>query len=203
MRYKLCVFLFLAFLFQEAFPQKIEILAGDPKSLKGMKFFNIEYDYSDLLVDGKKEKVWVANCIRIKDSIKQGNAYLWHKKWLEGRESDFEIRFEENLNQVLKKCGISTFDNQQKADYTLILKTMTIEPDANTGVGTKRRNAYAGFQAIFVDSKDKKKILLKLEIKKCLGGVTNIDFDDDCVNLVTVAYGVCGKALGKYLNKFL
>lgn len=203
MRNKIIVIIFTLFTFSESFSQKIDVIEGDVKFLKGMKILNIEYDYSEMLVAGKKEKEWVAQCIRVKDSIKQGNAYLWHKQWLEGRESDFEMRFEENLNRNLKKCGISTFDNQQKAGHLLILKTISIEPDANTGIGTKSRNAYVSFQAIFVDSKDKKNVLLKLDIKKCLGGFTSLDFDDDCVNLVVVAYGVCGKALGKYINRYI
>lgn len=169
--------------------------------MKGMKYFNIDYDYSEMLVAGKKEKEWVATNIRVRDSIKQGNAYLWHKKWLQGRESDFEVSFEESLNHSLKKCGISTFDNQQSANYTLILKIISIEPDANTGIGSGRRNAFVSFQILFVESKNKKNILAKLEINKCLGGVSNLDFDDECSSLVAVAFGVCGNALGKFISK--
>jgi hypothetical protein len=203
MRINLLASIFFIFIFCEGYSQKVDIVFGDLKFMKGLSYFNIEYDYSELMISGKKEKEWVAENIRLKDSIKAGGGDDWYGKWIEARETNFEIKFEENLNRSLRNCGISSFDNQFFSNYTLILKTISIEPDANTGFGSKNRNAYVSFVVIFVKGNDKANMLSKIEINKCLGGISNTDFTEDCGYLITAAYGVCGKALGKFLSKFI
>lgn len=186
----------MLFFTMTAFSQKIYLKTGDPSSLKGQKFINIEYDYSEMRV-GKfaDEKDYVKEKVAKYNEKEPGRGDTWKKSWIADRKSRFEPNFEELLNKYLKKSNVYVGQENKDAKYTIIVKTTRTEPGYNIYIS--KRNAEIDVEITIMEG-DKKiaTIYSKNNPGRTFGGN-----DYDSGERIQEAYAKAGKELGNWLYK--
>jgi hypothetical protein len=197
-------FLFLAAAMLLSFSlqaQKIKIASGDFDFLKGETIVNLKYDYSDMAV-GKfdREEDYVQK--KVDDYNKKypgtGRGDQWKEAWEGDRETRFEPKFEQLLNQYTKPKGITFAKDQNDAPYTLILKTVFTEPGFNVYV--TKKPALINVEAIFVETANPENVLGVITSDKNPGRTFG-DADFDTGIRIAEAYAKCGKELAIFMVK--
>ncbi|UCG28004.1 MAG: hypothetical protein JSV24_01210 [Bacteroidales bacterium] len=181
--------------------QKIVLKSGDLDFLKGEKFIDIEYDYSNMAV-GKfdKEEDYVNKKVDEYDKKYPGTGRgeQWKEAWIGDRKARFQPSFEELLNKYLEKPGVYVGPENDDASYTLILKTTFTEPGYNIYISKKP--AKINVEAIFVETANPENVKA-LIISKNNPGRTFGNEDFDTGIRIGEAYAKCGKELGAWLAK--
>lgn len=186
----------LLFFTMTAFSQKIVLKTGNLSELKGQKFIDIEYDYSEMRV-GKfaDEKDYVKEKVAAYNEKEVGRGDTWKKSWIADRESRFQPNFEELLNKYLKKTGIYVGEENKDAKYKFIVKTTRTEPGFNIYIA--RRNAEIDIEiTVMKGDKEVAKLYSKNNPGRTFGGN---DFDSG--ERIQEAYAKAGKEFGNWLYK--
>jgi hypothetical protein len=110
--------------------QKMKLLSGGVKPLKGETSFNIKFQYDSMIVGTEtKERDYLTE-----------KKYLWDQKQ-QGRGSDFVEMWFEDRARLYEPAFVASFEKfserklyDEKAKYTLILKTTRTEGGWNVGV---------------------------------------------------------------------
>jgi hypothetical protein len=173
--------------------QKIKVIEGDLKKLKGVKSFNTEFSYSPMTV-GKTEdeKVYVAEKKKNMNDKEAGRGDKWEKAWIADRKDRFEPQFRELF---AKHSGMSVVD--EKSPYTLIFKTTRTEPGWNVGV--MKVPAYIDAQVWIVETNNKDNVIAKLDVKNSPGrSAYGMDWETGA--RLQEAYAKAGKSLGGYIK---
>ncbi|RMG31114.1 MAG: hypothetical protein D6730_01700 [Bacteroidetes bacterium] len=175
--------------------QKIKIVSGNLKFLKGVDQFDLAYDYEGMAVGKFKNEEDYLNERQAKLNEKEpGTGDQWRESWFADRDNRFHPKFEELLNKNLGNKA-NARQNNDKAPYTILLKTVFTEPGFNVGVA--RRNASIDVEIHFID-KATGETRAVMEMSKIPG---RGGFDYDTGIRIMEAYAKCGKELGKYLVK--
>ncbi|MFN6943331.1 MAG: hypothetical protein ACK4ND_00175 [Cytophagaceae bacterium] len=197
-------FILFAIIFLQSasvFGQKITVVSGDLKAIKGLKKLNIEYDYSNMSV-GKydKEEDYVNEKVAEKNEANPGKGDEWKGKWIGDREKRFQPKFEELFKKYLKAdISIGQFDD---ADYTMVLRTTHTEPGFNIGMGIIRKVAHTNLEAVFYKKGSNSPVLV-ISIYRS-PGEDAMGYDFDRAHRIQESYAKAGKSLGKFItNKCL
>ncbi|MDD4604028.1 MAG: hypothetical protein PHF97_09510 [Bacteroidales bacterium] len=190
----LSVFMFFTL---ENFAQKIK--SGDVKMLKGQTSLNLQYDYSKMAVGKyKNEKDYVADHTATMNKQKPGSGDQWAESWVTDRAARFQPMFEKNFNAKLSDVGVTAKEGASNAKYTIILRTVFVEPGFNVGI--TRKNAYIDVIADIVETSSPDKILATIEMNK-LQNVNMMGYDYDTGGRIQSCYDRTGDNLGKFLVK--
>lgn len=191
-------FLFMAFLMPSMSAQKIKILNGDFKDLKGQKVINVEFDYSETSV-GKfdDEADYIAKKVKEKNEDEAGTGDKWKAAWLDDRDARFQPKFMELFNKQVKDYGLKGKQGATDAELTMVVKTIHTEPGFNVGV--MRRPAHINVEIALYKTGEKKPAG-EAFIKKVPGGGA-MGYDFDAGYRLQEAYAKTGKSFGKYLAK--
>jgi hypothetical protein len=172
------------------YAQKIKVLEGDLKALKGQKSINTEFTYTDMGV-GKDltEEAYLKKRKGELNEKEAGRGDKFEKQWFADRKERFEPQFRELFS---KYTDMTTVD--PKATYTLIFKTTRTEPGWNVGV--MRSPAAIDAEAWLVETADHSKVLCKISLLKVPGrDATGYDFETGA--RLQESYAKAGKELGK------
>ncbi|WP_300665369.1 hypothetical protein [Fluviicola sp.] len=181
--------------------QKIMLLEGDLTFLKGETELNVVYDFSALEVgDYPSEKSYKDKRIKELNEKEAGRGDKWSESWERDKEVRFPEKFEELLEKGLAGNKVQAGRDNDKANYTLIIKTKFIEPGYNVGVMSKP--AAVSYEYIFVDKNDEKKILAKLS-QKLVPGAQAMGMDFDTGTRISESYAKAGKMLAAFIIKNL
>ena len=177
-----------------AMGQRIRVLSGDAGVIRGISRLNIVYDYSSMEVGQKTEKEYVAEKRESYNKREEGRGDKWVTEWENDRKKRFEPRLEDEFN---KNCDmeVGNFPNEK---YTMIFKTVYIEPGYNIGI--TRSNAYIDAEVWIVETADKTKVLAKLSCDNCPGR-TALGTDFNTGIRIQEAYAMAGKGLGRYFRR--
>ena len=174
--------------------QKIRVVEGNLKDLKGIKELNIIYDYSDLTVGKLSEEEYIAKKVTEKNEDEAGTGDLWKESWLNDRPGRYEPKFEELFAKYAP--GIN-FGKDVAADVTMGIHTSFIEPGYNVGIS--RRPAFINLEIDFIKEGQ---VVVSMVIQKSPGqDAMGSDFDTGW--RISEAYAKAGKALGRYLTDAL
>ncbi len=190
--------LFLLFLTVDA--QKITVKSGDLSFLKGVTELNVDYDYGNMAVGKfKTEADYIEKKKNEYNEDEPGKGDRWEEEWHADKENTYHRKFEELFNVIMyghnTGMKIGSYPN---ADYTLVLKTIFLEPGFNIGIS--RKDASINVIAEFVTSDDPENILAVITMDKVPGrGAMGGDFDTEY--RIGEAYAKCGKELAEYLWK--
>lgn len=118
--------LFISFLLfcQFSNASVVELIDGSLNVLKGNNLVNVQYDFSDLIVNGYPTiDEYVAFKKKKFEEFHKGakTGEEWYKNWIYDREHVMIPRIEDVLNKKMEKCGIAAKQNAG-AKYTLIIK---------------------------------------------------------------------------------
>lgn len=192
--------LFVAGLGLSSMAQKIRTESGDLSFLKGQTELNIKYDFSDFQVGGfASEGEYKKKKIKEYNEKEKGRGDTWENSWERDKKERFPNKFEELFDKGLTG-KIHAAQNNEKATYTLIIKTTFIEPGFNVGV--MRRNAAVAFEYIFVESGDESKVLAKLK-QPDVPGAQFGGYDYDTGARISESYAKGAKMLAAYILKNL
>jgi hypothetical protein len=153
---KLLVIVFMAAALS-AYSQKVKLIEGDLKPLKGQTSINTEFTYDGLVIgdDAQPEAEYVAEKKADHNKKEAGKGDKWEAGWIGAREKRYHPKFRELFTRETK---MATEDASAK--YTLIFKTTKIEPGYNVGV--RRKNAYISGEAWIVETANKDNVIAKI-----------------------------------------
>ena len=188
-----------------SYAQKIATIEGDIDALKGVKFFNIEYDYSEMRV-GKyeneedyvtKKQSEYNERYKVDDP---GKGDRWKENWYGDRAGRFQPMFEELLNKYLKKPGIFVGNEKKGAKYTMLVHTTFTEPGFNIYI--TKKPAMINVTVSIVETANLDNVICVIVSKNNPGRSYGMgDFDTGL--RISEAYAMAGKGLAKYLAKAL
>ncbi len=173
--------------------QKVKLIEGDISPLKGQTMVNTKFSYDEQVIGKKDQKD--ADFISEKkaeyNSKTPGKGDNWAKAWVNDREEKYEPRFDE----VFAKESGMTVDS--KGQYTIILKSMHLEPGFNVGVMSHPADLDA--EAWVVETANPSHVIAKLSITKAPGRMMGADFDTGI--RITECYATAAKALSRFIRK--
>jgi ribosomal protein L22 len=179
--------------------QKIALVSGDLSILKGQTELNIVYDYSSMAVGKfKTEAEYKEKKIKEANEKEAGKGDQWEQSWENDKTTRFPSKFEELFNKGIKDFNINASQNNENAKYTLIVKTIYLEPGFNIGV--TRKNAAVSFEYLIVESSDHSKVLARMTQAEVPGAqVGGYDFDNGV--RISESYAKAGKMLAAFIGK--
>ena len=112
--------------------QKVTLLSGDFKNLKGISEYNVTFDYDGLTVDRVSEEQFLIDKMKKREG--NGKDIEFKKNWFADRENKYEPKFVESFNKRFKKGAVKAAENLAGAKYTMNIKTIWIHPGFNIGI---------------------------------------------------------------------
>ncbi|NOZ34146.1 MAG: hypothetical protein GXO80_02475 [Chlorobi bacterium] len=176
--------------------QRIKLVDGNLKFLKGVKDLNLEYTYNDMKVGKYSEADYVTKKTEEYNKKEAGRGDKWANMWIEDREKRFEPRFELLFNKYIEKYDAIAEQGNKDAEYTMILHTYFTEPGYYIGISSAP--ASINCEAIFVKTSDPNTVLAKVDIRKAPG---RAGAGWDTGERIKESYAKAGKELAKFLLK--
>jgi len=182
----------LSVCFLPANAQKVKTSSGNPDILKSETTVNIEFVYDNISVGKfKSEAEYIKAKTEEYNSKEPGKGDTWAKSWATDKASRFEPKF---IDLFTINSGMTT---KKDAKYTIIFKTLSIEPGYNVGIMRKNAEIDAEVWIVETDNRDKK--VCVLTISNVPGG-TAFGYDFDTGLRISESYANAGKKLAKYLK---
>ena len=185
--------LLLTFLFGlQINAQKVKTTSGSDDILKPESSINIEFNYDNISVGKyKNEQDYIAAKTEEYNKKEAGKGDSWAASWKNDKQSRFEPKF---IELFTISSGMSVVKD---AKYTMIVKTVSIEPGWNIGIS--RKNAEIDLEVWIVETANKSSKLASFTISNVPGG-TAFGYDFDTGLRISEAYAKAGKSLGKSLK---
>jgi len=172
----------------------LKFLAGETK-------INIEYVYDGMMVGKKAEEEYKAEKIKHYNEKQPGKGDRWAEKWVNSRAMVYEPMFEELINKMLfkGKTNATAGKNLKEGKYTIIVKTVMLEPGFNSYV--MKVNPYCDFEVSWVEN-GTGKVMAKAFMNNVQGVVYNDnDWDFDPSNRIKECFAKAGKMIGTKMSK--
>ena len=123
-----------------SFAQKLKEVEGDPKSLKDIKTYALEFDYSNLEIPKyDSEEEFLADKMQKREEKEAGAGEKFKASWFSDRQEFYEPKFVESFNKRFEEEGITVVNDGSEATYTM--KVHTNKMYAGYNVGIVRHNA--------------------------------------------------------------
>jgi len=193
---KVLLAVFVIFLAGNIQAQRIKLVEGNLKFLKGVKDLNLQYTYNDMKVGKYSEADYLAKKTEEYNNKEAGRGDKWATMWTEDREKRFEPKFELLFNKYIMKKDAVAEQNSSDAEYTMILHTYFTEPGYYIGISSAP--ATINCEALFVKTSDPNTVLAIIDIKKSPG---NSGAGWDTGERIKEAYAKAGKEIAKFLLK--
>ncbi len=190
---RLTTLLFLTFLFGlQMNAQRVKTISGSDDILKPESSINIEFNYDNISVGKyKNEQEYITAKTEEYNKKEAGKGDTWAASWKNDREARYQPKFIELFKE---NSGMSILTS---ATYTMIVKTVSIEPGWNIGIS--RKNAQIDLEIWIVETANKSNKLATFTIENVPGG-TAFGYDFDTGLRISEAYAKAGKSLGKFLK---
>jgi hypothetical protein len=178
----------------QTWAEDIKLESGDLGFLRGATVVGVKYAYDDMIVDHKSEADFIKFQIGEQNKGGPGKGDEWLGHWNNDRAGRYQPLFEERINKVLGKKGVEFAGSKVDAKYTLVLKTLVIDPGW-AGWGLVHKTSQIDVLATFVETGRPDRVLAVISVKKVGGN----GYDYNVFGRIADAYGNCGKQLGHYL----
>jgi hypothetical protein len=155
--------------------QKMKVLSGAFKNLKGIVEYNVTFDYSNLKVDKfDNEEEFLAD--KMKKREEKGKDEDFKKSWFADREERYEPKFIESFNKRFDNTEVKVNKGLTNAKYTIKVKTDWISPGYHIGIS--RRDAHLSATITVFETANPSNILLSANYDKAHGeGALGYDFN--------------------------
>ena len=191
-RTRVFVLVGIMFCFLQADAQKVKNTSGNADILKPETTLNFEFVYDNLSVGKyKNEQDYIAAKTEEYNKKEAGKGDSWAASWKKDKASRFEPKF---IELFTINSGMTENKN---AKYTLVFKTLSIEPGFNIGI--TRKNAEIDAEAWIVETADRSNKVATFTLTNVPGG-TPFGYDFDTGLRISEAYANSGKKLGKTLK---
>lgn len=130
------VAMFVAFGLQA---QKIKLIEGDTKFLKGQDELGISFTYDEeLMIGDDTEAEYILRKKEDAEEDDPGAGEEWEEAWYADRNEHFEPKFIALFENVLKKQEVILLERGDDTKYTMIVNTTFIEPGFMVGIASKK-----------------------------------------------------------------
>ena len=182
------------------YAQRISQKSGSVSALNGQTTLNVEYDYSNFGV-GKfeNEADFVNKKVEEYNAKEAGKGDKWKDGWISAREDRYEPKFEELFNKGAEKLGLQVVNGKKDAKYTLIVRTIFVEPGFNIGV--MKKPAYVNFEFDIVETAGRSKV--SEQTLSNVPGTQYAGYDFDIGSRVAESYAKAVKVIDYYLDNEL
>lgn len=180
------------------FAQKITVLEGDLKVLKGETVLNVQYDWDGIAV-GKfsKEEEYINKKVSEYNEKEPGRGDKWRESWNGDKIGRFQPEFEKLFNKYSGKLNLY-LGNEKAAKYTAIVKTTFIEPGFNVYV--TKKPASIDLTITIVETDNPGKVVAKIVSKANPGRSYGMN-DYDTGLRISESYALAGKKLAAFFVK--
>lgn len=193
MRLSILIALFVSALSTQA--QRVTLLEGDVKPLKGQTTFQIKFTYDSMVVETTTpESIFIKTKKLELDQKQEGLGARWEKAWVEDRKWKLEPAFKNMFARTLKVSTIG------KAQYTIIFQTNRTVPGWNFGVALVQQESVIDGVATIVDSNDPTKPLARIQLNGMEGRGTIAQHAWETGDQIAKAYETAGRELAIFLK---
>jgi hypothetical protein len=177
--------------------QKVKVLSGDFKNLKGITEYNLEFDYSNLKVDKfATEEEFLAD--KMKKREEKGTDEDFKKSWFADRETRYEPKFIESFNKRFESAEVKASKGLASAKYTAKVKTVWLSPGFNIGI--VRRDAYLTAIITICETANPSNELVSVQFEKTPGeGAMGNDYNSGY--RISECYAKLAKELAHNIKK--
>lgn len=122
------------------YAQKLKVLDGNIKNLKGIFEYNLEFIYSNLEIPKyDSEEEFLADKVKKREEKEAGLGEKFRKSWFSDREEFYHPKYVESFNKRFGKEEIVLDIAKKDAKYTMQIHSTLIYAGYNVGV--VRKNA--------------------------------------------------------------
>ena len=180
------------------FSQKVKVTEGSFKNVQGISSFNLEFDYSDLMVPKyDSEEEFLADKMKKREEKKPGDGERFKKAWFSDREAKYEPKFIESFN---KRWGDGEVKVGMDVGSEYTMKVHTTLMWAGYNVGIVRKNAKIEATISIYKNDDPSKLLVSANYTKVEGGGA-MGYDFDAALRIGEGYAKLSKTLAKNIRK--
>ncbi len=175
--------------------QKIKLVEGNTKFLKGQDEIGVVFTYDPNLVIGAiSEAEYMEKKMAEAEEDEAGGGELWKEAYYADRIEHFQPEFILHFEGALKKKEVILVERSNDSEITMIVHTTFIEPGFNVGISSKK--ASVDMYITFVETANQDVVLAKYKILKS-PGTAMYDFGAR----VGESYAKAAKEFGKILLK--
>jgi len=179
------------------FSQRFDIQSGNLISLKGIKDYNVTFDYSEIRVHGyQTEEDFLKD--KMKKREEKGRDEEFKAEWFESRSRLYEPAFINYFNKSFKKGEIKAGVNPE-AKYTMNVKTLWIYPGYNAGTAIEPAKITALITV--TETLNPRNVLVAVLFEKSIG--LEHELGNTMGERISWAYEKLAKNLSMQLKRFL
>ena len=180
------------------FSQKVKVTEGSFKNVQGISSFNLEFDYSDLMVPKyDSEEEFLADKMKKREEKKPGDGERFKKAWFSDREAKYEPKFIESFNKRWGDGEVKV-GMDEGSEYTMKVHTTLMWAGYNVGI--VRKNAKIEATISIYKNDDPSKLLVSANYTKVEGGGA-MGYDFDAALRIGEGYAKLSKTLAKNIRK--
>lgn len=175
--------------------QKVTLLEGELKFLKGQSTIQVSFTYDSMLVEtNTPEELFVRTKKSELEQKQAGLGARWEKSWTEDRKWKLEPAFKNMFARTLKVSTIG------KAQFSVIFQTNRTVPGWNFGVALVQQESIIDGIATIVDNNDPTKVLARLDLKGMDGRGTVAQHAWETGDQIAKAYETAGRELALFIK---
>lgn len=178
--------------------QKMKVIKGDFKNLKGISEYKLEFDYNEVKIDKFKTEEEFLEAKMKKRDDEEGSAEEFKKNWFADRENRYEPKFIDSFNKRFDGGEVKADKNLTSAKHIMKVKTTWIYPGFNAGV--VRKGAKVNATIYIYDAADPSKELLVVSYDESPGnGAMGADFNSGY--RISESYAKLAKEFAGHIQK--
>lgn len=191
----LCLILFCTTLM---FAQKVKVTDGSFKNLKGISAYNLEFDYTDVMIPKyDSEEEFLADKMKKRDEKEAGTGAKFKASWFADREGRYEPKYIESFNKRFKKGEVKV-GKDIGAEYTMKIHTTLMWAGYNVGI--VRKNSKVEATASVFKTDNPSEVVWSANYTKVEGGGA-MGYDFDSGYRISEAYAKLAKEVAANIRK--
>lgn len=192
--------MFIAVLFCTTlmFSQKVKVIEGSFKNLKGISAYNLEFDYTNVQIPKyDSEEEFLEDKMAKRDEKEPGSGEIFKASWFSDREERYEPKFIESFNKRFDDGEVKV-GKDIDAKYTMKIHTTMMWAGYNVGI--VRKNSKVEVTVSVYETDNPSNVLWMATYKKVEGsGAMGYDFDSGY--RISEAYAKLAKTIAKNIKK--
>ena len=149
--------------------QKVKITEGSYSALKGISTYNLEFDYSNVMIPKyDSEEDFLKDKMAKRDEKEAGTGEVFRKSWFADRADRYEPKYIESFNKRFGDGEKKVGKNLSDAEYTMKVHSTLIYAGYNVGV--VRKNAKIEATVSVYKTGDPSNVLFSANYSKVEGG---------------------------------
>jgi hypothetical protein len=178
--------------------QKVKVTEGSFKNLKGITAYNLEFDYSGVMIPKyDSEEEFLKDKMEKRDEKEAGTGEKFKESWFSDRPERYEPKFIESFNKRFKDGEIKV-GMDMGADYTMKIHTTLMWAGYNVGI--VRKNAKVEATVSVYKTGDPSKVIWSADYTKVEGGGA-MGYDFDSGYRISEAYAKLAKEVAANIRK--